>query len=182
VDVEADDEFGIAVANSSDTIVVGAKRDDDNGNDAGAAYVFGYNGAHWVAETKLTASDGMTVARFGVSVAISAANTIAIGAEYDDARGSAYVFWHDGESWIEDPKLVARGYFGSSIAISGDTVAVGAPQNYDTGAAFIYPALYVPEPSILALNITALVVLACVARRRASIKFASNTSHDGDDD
>jgi hypothetical protein len=166
-DGDPDDEFGGSVAISSDTIVVGAKRDGDKAVNAGAAYVFGYNGSSWVEETKLTASDGMTVARFGISVAISDANTIAIGAEYDNATGAAYVFWHDGSSWIEEPKLIAPGYFGASIAISGDTVAVGAPFNGDNGAAYVYTAQYIPEPSLLALHLAAFATLVCVARRRA---------------
>ncbi len=175
--IEADDEFGCAVANSSDTIAVGAKRDGDMADDAGAVYVFGYDGANWVEETKLTASDGMLNARFGISVAISSENTIAIGAEWDEAKGSAYVFWHDGWSWIEEPKLTApvRGtdYFGASVAISGDAVLVGAPYYGidDEGAAFLSTVKYVnvPESSMLALNLAAIAALALVARRRASM-------------
>jgi hypothetical protein len=173
--VEADDEFGGSVAVSSDMIVVGAKRDGEIAANAGAAYVFTHDGENWVEEIKLTASDGMTVARFGFSVAISSQNTIAVGAEYDNSKGAAYIFWEDEISWVEEPKLLAPNpsngdYFGGSIAISGDRVLVGAYGYPDNGAAFLSTVQYVnvPEPSLLALNLAALAALACVARRRAS--------------
>ena len=39
-DGTADDWFGKSVAVDADTIVIGAHRDDDNGNNSGSAYVF----------------------------------------------------------------------------------------------------------------------------------------------
>lgn len=39
-DAAAADEFGVTVAVSGSTILVGAQRDDDNGGDSGSAYVF----------------------------------------------------------------------------------------------------------------------------------------------
>jgi len=185
--VEADDEFGCAVANSADRIVVGAKRDGDNGNDAGAAYLFRYQGDSWVPETKLTASDGAPTDRFGISVAISSDDTVAIGAEYDDQKGSAYVFYRSGAHWVEEPKLLApvRGndYFGASISISQDVVLVGAPfadgDGDDNGAAFVSSVEYVnvPEPSAAACLLTALTVLALTrARKRCASEQASGRS------
>ena len=40
-DGAANDQFGISVAISGDTAIVGAFRDDDNGTDSGSAYLFG---------------------------------------------------------------------------------------------------------------------------------------------
>ena len=39
-----DDHFGRSVSMDGDTIVIGAQNDDDNGSDAGAAYIFAYRG------------------------------------------------------------------------------------------------------------------------------------------
>ena len=39
-DAASGDDFGISVAIACDTIVVGARKDDDGGSDSGSAYVF----------------------------------------------------------------------------------------------------------------------------------------------
>ena len=65
------DRFGISVAIASDTIVVGATRDDtDNVTDSGSAYVFVRTGTTWTEQAKLTTSDGAAEDYFGRSVAI----------------------------------------------------------------------------------------------------------------
>ncbi|MFC1968587.1 Ig-like domain-containing protein, partial [Chloroflexota bacterium] len=92
------DAFGHSVSISNDTIVVGARWDDDNGEDSGSAYVFERNqgGAdNWGEVKKLTASDGAATDFFGYSVSIGG-ETIVVGALGDDDNGwwsgSAYVF------------------------------------------------------------------------------------------
>ena len=58
-DGAAGDNFGLSVAVSGSTIVVGAWFDDIGGNpDPGSAYVFNLQDGHWVETQKLTASDG----------------------------------------------------------------------------------------------------------------------------
>lgn len=54
-DGETGDEFGYSVCVSGDTAVVGAWRDDENGEDSGSAYIFTWNGITWVEQQKLTA-------------------------------------------------------------------------------------------------------------------------------
>jgi len=139
--------FGRSVAIDGDTMVVGAN-DDDKGGEAGAAYVFGRDVGGtdtWGQITKLLASDGATEDFFGISVSISG-NTIVVGAKFDDDNGSdsgsAYVFDRNmggPDTWGQIAKLVApdgaaNDLFGSSVAISGDTVAVGASDDFDQGA------------------------------------------------
>ena len=52
------DQFGHAVAISGDYLISGAAYDDNvNGTDAGAVYVFKYQGNQWIFETKLLASE-----------------------------------------------------------------------------------------------------------------------------
>ena len=91
----------------------------------------------WIAteEAKLTAPDGMEQDHFGISIAVSG-DTAVIGATGDShpgavSAGSAYVFVRSGTTWSEQQKLVAsdaatNDRFGVSVAISGDTVVVGA--------------------------------------------------------
>ncbi len=91
------DSFGISVAVSGDTAVVGAFLDDHAGlPNAGSAYVIVRSGTSWTEQAKLTASDAAVFDEFGFSVALSG-DTVVIGANADDpagdsGAGSAYVF------------------------------------------------------------------------------------------
>src|SRR6266498_72825 len=126
------DLFGRALAVSGDTAVVGAISDDtDAGPDAGSAYVFVRSGTGWSQQAKLTASDAASGDRFGDAVGISG-DTAVVGAQFGDTiAGSAYVFVRSGTSWSQQAKLTASDaaafdFFGAAVAISGDTVVVGA--------------------------------------------------------
>jgi hypothetical protein len=57
-DGAAEDVFGTAVAIDDNTIVVGARYDDDNGSNSGSAYVFSDNGTSWPQVAKLVPDDG----------------------------------------------------------------------------------------------------------------------------
>ena len=87
--------FGFTVSISGDTAVIGAHRDDDNGDASGSAYVYVRSNGVWSEQQKLTASDGASTDYFGFSVSISG-DTAVIGAYQDDdngdASGSAYVY------------------------------------------------------------------------------------------
>lgn len=147
-----DDDFGISVALSGDFAVVGAPGDDEEAEDAGAAYVFERVGHAWVQRAKLTAgADAISNDEFGASVAISG-NTIIVGAAEADPlevtnAGAAYVFRQDGEAWPLEQLLIADDMteldrFGSAVAIDGDNVAIGArfhgtPGNVP-GAAYVF--------------------------------------------
>ncbi len=153
-DGAAGDDFGYSVAISSDTLVVGAYQDDDNGSRSGSAYVYVRDAGVWAEQQKLTASDGFLFDQFGSSVAISG-DSIVIGADEDDDNGSdsgsAYVYVRSGCPascvWTEQQKLTAGDgaaddEFGWSVAISGDTLVVGAYQDDDngsnSGSAYVY--------------------------------------------
>ena len=89
------DFFGLSVALSADTALIGAYRDDDRGTDSGSAYVFQRISNVWTERAKLTAPDGAQNDLFGAFVALSG-NMALVGAIFDDDRGadsgSAYVF------------------------------------------------------------------------------------------
>ncbi len=65
------DFFGLSVAISGHTAVIGASLDDDNGNLSGSAYVFGFDGSSWVQHQKLLRPGGFLTEEFGSAVAIS---------------------------------------------------------------------------------------------------------------
>src|SRR5262249_11932887 len=119
--------------------IVGAYVDDVGANsDQGSAYVFTRSGSTWTQQQKLTANDGAANDQFGSAVAVSG-DTVAVGAYEDDVggqadAGSAYVFVGSGTTWTQQAKLTANdgggsNQFGSAVAVSGDTVAVGANQD-----------------------------------------------------
>ena len=149
-DGAAGDQFGGSVALSGDMALIGARRDDDNGDDSGAAYVFTRSGDGWNQHAKLTAADGAAGAEFGYSVALSG-DTAVIGAARDDDKGddsgSAYVLTRSGAGWIQQAKLTATDgaegdVFGISVALSGDTAVIGADLDDDkgenSGAAYVF--------------------------------------------
>ena len=127
-DGAAYDQFGKSVSISGDTGLVGAWGDNSN---TGAAYVFLRSGTSWSQQAKLTATDATSTDQFGWSVAIDA-DTAVIGAPFDNSNtGAVYVFTRSGTTWSQQTKLTAddafsRDFFGWSVAISGNTIIVGA--------------------------------------------------------
>jgi len=121
----ANDYFGISVAVSGDTAVVGEPYAGDY-NGVGTAYIFVHSGGGWTQQAELTASDAAGHDWFGISVAISG-DTVLVG----KLGGAAYVFTRSGTSWTQQAQLTAAGAaddrFGMSVAISGETALVGAP-------------------------------------------------------
>jgi len=151
-DGEGGDYFGNSIAISGDTVVVGARGDDSYN---GSAYVFVKPVSGWATTStynaKLTASDRAANDYLGISIAISG-DTVVVGAHGDDVyRGSAYIFEKPGSGWsgslTETAKLTAsdraaNDYFGVSVAISGNTVVIGAWGDdckvADCGSAYVF--------------------------------------------
>ena len=140
--------FGNSVAIDGSIAIVGARWDDENGENAGAAYLFDVTTGIQV--FKLLADDGAPGDEFGYRVAISK-NIVAIGARGDDDNGdwsgSAYLF--DAATGKQLEKLVANDgaaddEFGQSLAISGTTAIVGAwlddsgNNNDNSGSAYLF--------------------------------------------
>jgi hypothetical protein len=147
------DHFGSSVAVSGNFVAVGALGEGDNNSsgDSGAAYVFRrQESGTWLEESYLKASNfdnsprGNRGGRFGESVAISG-NTMVIGASMESSgsaedrsdnstgrSGAAYVFrLLNNGTWIEELYLKASNIgendqFGKALAISGNTVVIGA--------------------------------------------------------
>ncbi len=97
---------------------------------------------------KLISSDGALSDEFGNNVAISG-NIAVVGALRNDAvevnSGAAYIFIYDADAevWVEEAKLTASDAglydeFGTSVAIQGNQIAVGARNHGGTGAVYIF--------------------------------------------
>ncbi|GBF50403.1 fibronectin type III domain protein [Leptospira ryugenii] len=137
-------------ASNQTTIINGTTASADNSSaQAGAAYVFTRNGSTWSQQAYLKAPNVGTGDRFGESVAISG-DTILVTAPFEDSNqttiingtgasidnsasnaGSAYVFVRSGSTWSQQAYLKASNagaddLFGRAVAISSDTVVVGA--------------------------------------------------------
>jgi hypothetical protein len=176
--------FGISVSISVDTVVVGASNHAVGENEEqGVAYVFERDRGgedNWGETKKLTASDGVTRDRLGLSAAING-DFIVVGAPKKDfgdsnSQGAAYVFERNrgGEdNWGEVNRLTAsdgaeEDEFGEAVAIGLDTVIVGAHQKeiadiFNEGAAYVFtpssapviiPAtIHVQQPSFIEATI-----------------------------
>jgi hypothetical protein len=126
--------FGFSVAISGTTAIVGAYRDDDNGQWSGSAYLFDIATGQEI--TKLLPSDGASLDFFGVSVAISGPTAL-VGAFRNGGTGAVYVF--DVNTGQEIAKLLANDGaagdgFGIAVSISGTTAVVGASHDADNGS------------------------------------------------
>jgi len=147
------DLFGSEVAISGITAIIGAPNKTISGRaKQGAAYIFVRSGTTWSESTRLIASDGVADDNFGSSVSISG-STVVVGAPNADIsgkvdQGAAYIFSKPSFLWFQDQKIIAsdglrNDSYGSSVAISGNYIVIGAPfgdVGFDTdhGSVYIY--------------------------------------------
>lgn len=155
-DGAGNDQFGRAVSLDGNSVVVGAWFDDDRATNAGAAYVFEFDGADWIEEAKLVASDPHADDDFGASVTIDG-DWIVVGATgNDDAcdndpgcnSGSAYVFRREPSVWVQAALINASNAapgdrLGWSVSASDGRAVIGARhaaigEDANRGAAYIF--------------------------------------------
>jgi trimeric autotransporter adhesin len=126
---------------------INGNQGNNTASNAGAVYVFVRSGTSWMQQAYLKASNTGSGDRFGSSLALSE-GTLVVGAPGEasastgvngnqadnnaDSAGAVYVFIRSGVIWIQEAYLKASNtgpddLFGSSLALSGDTLAVGAP-------------------------------------------------------
>ncbi|MDQ4081940.1 MAG: FG-GAP repeat protein, partial [Actinomycetota bacterium] len=107
-------------------------------------------------EQKLIAADGIAEARLGRSVAIEG-DTAVVGAPFANGKGAVYVFARSGDAWTQTAKLTASDgaagdRLGDSVAIEGDTIVAGAPNDDITqgGKPFPFPVVKEDQGSVYA--------------------------------
>jgi hypothetical protein len=137
--------YGHSVAIYGDYAAVGAyEQNIDGTTDAGAVYIFKKTGNAWVQQTMLTGTkQTFPYANFGYSVAMDADHLI-VGENGLSPLGKVHVFKREGEEWIKQAVLEPiedHVRFGTSVSISGNYIAVGAPEinKYkDIGFVYVY--------------------------------------------
>ena len=154
-DIMPYDHYGSSVFTSGEVVVVGARDDDnENGLNAGSAYLFRMPTDGWASVTPLPdpvtlrAFDGPAGDRFGHSVAVDGEMlVIGVPGDHDRVTGAAYVFVRQNTEWdyrrvsLDAPAAVPGGRFGTSAAVGEDTIVVGAPgteDGNDPGAAYVF--------------------------------------------
>jgi hypothetical protein len=146
-DYKANQHFGSALAIKGDRLIAGAYGDMSSRSYSGAAYIY-RRGTSWTQEGKLT--NGVPWSEFGSAVAIQT-NLVVVGARYDIANGvetgAAYVYQYNGNMWIlqkrlSPPQPASHSLFGESLALTPQTLLVGAPWevggNGESGAAYLF--------------------------------------------
>lgn len=140
------EEFGESVSLHGSTLVVGAPSSDRDGTDAGSAWIFGSNGVNFTQTQRITPPLPTPLSLFGCSVALDGAGgqRIAVGARRDQvdgtAAGSVHLFRFADGVWVHEARLTAPGVvtegddFGQAIALHGDLLAVGTPNEDVAGA------------------------------------------------
>ena len=140
-DGESNDYFGKTVSVYQNWLITSSIYDNVNGEKSGSAYLFNFNGESWVFHTKIVPEDGSPFDRFGYSLDIYDDQVI-IGSVYDDDlaenAGSAYVYELLNEQWVFKQKLKLDSpdvddFFGISVSISSNLIAVGAVNDDDIG-------------------------------------------------
>jgi hypothetical protein len=144
----ASDWFGDSVSLNSDgtTLAVGSYLDDDVASNAGAVYVYDYDGSAWSETTKLTASDGASSNAFGAALNLSNdGKTLAIGAYNNASKGAVYVFGYSINSWSQTAKITATDGassdsfgFSANLNLDATTIAIGAPGDDGKGSAYVF--------------------------------------------
>jgi len=136
-------QFGNALAINGNTLFVGAPMHDSFGANAGAVYVFTFDGVSWVQRQKLIGADTASGDRFGSALALND-GWLAVSAPLHSSPGSpggaVYLFEFDGVSWVQRykvgaPDTIAGDRFGSAIALDNGWLAVGVPLHRFVGSA-----------------------------------------------
>jgi hypothetical protein len=134
---QASGAFGISVAVSGTSVVVGADAETANGlASAGHAYLCS---TACPSSGTLTSPNASAYSYFGASVGISGTSVV-VGAPLEYANGNRY----GGHAYLcstacpssgtlTSPNTQPYGFFGNRVAISGATVVVGAPMEFAGG-------------------------------------------------
>jgi len=156
------DGFGISLATDGVTLLVGqvlppAVGGGRGGRGAvpaapppdsarGAVFVYRRNAAgKWAGSGTLVATDARPGSQYGMTLAV-AGDLALVGAPADSAGGVVTAFRRTkAGDWGVAGRLPAQGvvagdHFGAAIAITGERVAVGAPNHDTKGAVFVFKA------------------------------------------
>jgi choice-of-anchor B domain-containing protein len=140
--VEAGSLFGSHVSINGDLAVIGAPGANDR---TGAAFVFSRDGnGMWSTASAITGSDAEAGDRFASAVYTDGRNVFVGSPRHNAGDGAAYAFaWDDASSsWKQTTKLGGAdagegGFFGTSFAVHGPHLMVGAPRTNEGAGAVV---------------------------------------------
>ncbi len=145
LDSHVDNNFGNSVSLQLDRVLIGASKDDENGNEAGAAYIFELKNKAWTQTAKLTSEFGAAGDHFGNAVDLGI-DTAVVGAYTSDnvngeEGGTVTIFEYNEGNWntsqLIEPAWSSGGesydWFGYSVSIDDDEILIGAPRDGDHG-------------------------------------------------
>lgn len=150
-----------AYNNDSSAIGINGSETDNAASNSGAAYVFVQQGATWVQQAFIKASNTDTSDTFGWSLTLSNnGDTLAVGAYIEDSNatglngnqadnstsnaGAVYVFKRNASNWTQQAYIknitIESGRLGYSVSLSSDsnTLAIGAERQSPGGAVLLY--------------------------------------------
>ncbi len=129
-----------AVGIAGNTIMVGALEAPGQYLRRGAVYVFEYMSEQWVETSKLVSPQQVTNSYFGSEVAMSGEVAAITVSHQDSPVGSewVHVYRFDGTDWVADGEVHAFearefDYFGEVLAVSQETIVVGAYNDKQNG-------------------------------------------------
>jgi hypothetical protein len=111
-DAQANLRAGTTVSILGNIAAIGAPRDSQRGERAGAAYVFARFNSHWAQSAKLFPTDAAPGDLFGTSVCLAGDRMVVgsiIHATAGSASGAAYIFQQRARDWVQQAKLVPAG-------------------------------------------------------------------------
>lgn len=149
-ELEKGDQFGITVKINDDYAFIASIKDDYNGENSGAVYVFKKINENWTFAQKIYAPDGDEEDYFGIDIALGD-SIVAIGSYFDDDNGensgSTYIYRVKNDFWHFEKKITPsdgeeNDAFASSLSLNNDRLIVGAYSDSDkgflSGSAYIY--------------------------------------------
>ncbi len=141
-DPATEQRFGVAVALSDTHLAVGAYWDATTGViDAGAAYVYRFDGAQWILQSSLRAPEPELEEFFGFSVALHG-DRLLVGApgsnRSDFDEGAAYLYRLQADQWQLESTLEVPGsefvaFYGTRVALGPDLALLSAPGASSSG-------------------------------------------------
>jgi len=122
-------------------MVIGSPKED---NKQGAAYIFQFDGEHWVEVDRIVSSQRVNGEEFGYSVHLNNDQMI-IGEWYDAhiSGGSAHIYSKVNDGW-EEQQILSKvngqwsDRFGQSVGIYDNYVAVGCYESPEQGRGSVY--------------------------------------------
>ena len=142
--------FGWSVSINNGRAIVGAHRDDSNGEDSGAAYLYEFDNIEWGEVGKILSSDNSQGDNFGRSVSFFKQYIVVSAAGLfnpDSFTGVFYLYLNNGGEIEEISKISPTDgedgdLFGGILYSNDSLIIVGAsganPNGDNSGAAYIY--------------------------------------------